>query len=220
MFFMPCYIREGVMPRNSRVVVVGYPHHVTQRGNNREPVFFDDEDRWAYLNLLGHYTQKYQVDIWAYCLMTNHVHLLAVPREPAGLSGGVGLVNMTYTQYLNRRHQRTGRIWQNRFFSAVVDSDQYVWSVARYIEKNPVAAGLVDSAENYQWSSARHHLQSQPDQLLKVPSWLKDAERDTYRAFLTEDDKRMTTMIRQATRSGRSVGGTLPEVSLLPMARG
>jgi len=195
------------MPRNSRVVVVGYPHHVTQRGNNREPVFFDDEDRWTYLNLLGHYTQKYQVDIWAYCLMTNHIHLLAVPHDPAGLAGGVGLVNMTYTQYLNRKHQRTGRIWQNRFFSSVVDSDRYVWAVARYIENNPVAAGIVVSADNYQWSSACHHLHSQPDQLLKVPSWLNDAERDSYRAFLAEDDKRMATMIGQATRSGRSISG-------------
>lgn len=193
------------MPRNSRVVAAGYPHHVTQRGNNREPVFFDDDDRWTYLNLLSHYTRKYQVEIWAYCLMTNHIHLLVVPQKPAGLSSGVGLVNMTYTQYLNRKHQRTGRIWQNRFFSSVVDSEQYVWAVARYIENNPVAAGLVACAEEYQWSSARHHLQSQPDPILAVPSWLKDEERVPYRAFLADDDKRVATMIGQATRSGRSI---------------
>ena len=193
------------MPRSSRVVAIGYPHHVTQRGNNREPVFFDDEDRWTYLYLLSHYQQKYQVDIWAYCLMTNHVHLLAVPHDPASLAGGVGLVNMTYTQYLNRKHQRTGRIWQNRFFSSVVDSDQYVWAVARYIENNPVAAGLVTSAEDYAWSSARSHLQAKPDPLLQTPSWLNEADRDSYRTFLAEEDKRMTTMISQATRGGRSI---------------
>lgn len=204
------------MPRSSRVVAVGYPHHVTQRGNNREPVFFDDEDRWTYLNLLNHYSQKYLVDIWAYCLMTNHLHLLAVPREPAGLASGIGRVNMTYTQYVNRKYQRTGRIWQNRFFSSVVDSDQYFWAVARYIENNPVTAGLVNSAEDYQWSSARHHLLSEPDQLLKVPSWLDDTERDSYRAFLLEEDKRLATLIGQATRSGRPISlGTPPEVSLL-----
>ena len=107
------------MPRNSRRVAVGYPHHITQRGNNREPVFFDDEDRWAYLGLLRHYTQEHRVDIWAYCLMTNHTHLLAVPHEPQGLARGVGLANMTYTQYVNRKYRRSGRIWQNRFFSTL-----------------------------------------------------------------------------------------------------
>jgi len=193
------------MPRTSRVVAVGYPHHVTQRGNNREPVFFDDEDRWTYLNLLCHFLQKYPVDIWAYCLMTNHTHLLAVPHEPAALARGIGLANMTYTQYVNRRYQRTGRIWQNRFFSAVVKSDQYVWAVARYIENNPVVAGLVNSADEYEWSSARYHLQVKPDPLIKKLSWLDEAERDTYRAFLAEDDKRMATMIGQATRGGRTI---------------
>ena len=89
------------------VVAIGYPHHITQRGNNREPVFFDDEDRWAYLDVLSHYTQKYQVDIWAYCLMTNHIHLLAAPNEPQGLARGVGLANMTYTQHVNRKYHRS-----------------------------------------------------------------------------------------------------------------
>lgn len=199
------------MPRNSQMVAIGYPHHITQRGNNREPVFFDDEDRWAYLDFLSHYTQNYQVDIWAYCLMTNHTHLLAVPNKPEGLARGIGLTNMMYTQHVNRKYHRSGRIWQSRFFSSVVDTDNYLWGVARYIENNPVTAGMVDNAETFEWSSARHHVQETSDLLLKKPSWLGPADRVVYQKFLREDDKRMAKMIEQATRNGRPICG--PDMS-------
>ena len=193
------------MPRNSRMVAIGYPHHITQRGNNREPVFFDDDDRWAYLDFLSHYTQKYQVDIWAYCLMTNHIHLLAVPNESKGLSRGVGLTNMMYTQHVNRKYHRSGRVWQSRFFSSVVDTDSYQWAVARYVENNPVTAGMVSAAEDYDWSSAQHHVKEKPDSLIKNPSWLKPVDRESYKQFLQEDDKRITKIIEQATRNGRPI---------------
>ena len=193
------------MPRNSRVVAIGYPHHITQRGNNREPVFFDDEDRWAYLDFLSHYTQKYQVDIWAYCLMTNHIHLLAAPNELKGLARGVGLTNMMYTQHVNRKYYRSGRVWQNRFFSSVVDTDSYQWAVARYVENNPVTAGMVDVAEDFVWSSAQYHVEGKPDPLLKTPSWLDTAERYDYKKFLLEDGRQMAKTIEQATRNGRPI---------------
>jgi putative transposase len=89
---------EGDMARNARAVAVGYPHHITQRGNNREPVFLDDQDRHIYTDLLKHYTQKFQVDIWAYCLMPNHVHLLAAPQESGALALGIGRTNQVYTR--------------------------------------------------------------------------------------------------------------------------
>jgi putative transposase len=193
------------MPRNSRVVVIGYPHHITQRGNNREPVFFDDEDRWAYLDFLSHYTQKYQVEIWAYCLMTNHIHLLAAPNEQKGLARGVGLTNMMYTQHVNRKYYRSGRVWQNRFFSSVVDTDSYQWAVARYVENNPVTAGMVDVAEDFVWSSAQYHVEGKPDSLLKTPSWLDPADRDDYKKFLLEDGRQMAKIIEQVTRNGRPI---------------
>ena len=193
------------MPRNSRVVAIGYPHHITQRGNNREPVFFDDEDRWAYLDFLSHYTQKYQVDIWAYCLMTNHIHLLAAPNELKGLARGVGLTNMMYTQHVNRKYYRSGRVWQNRFFSSVVDTDSYQWAVARYVENNPVTAGMVDVAEDFVWSSAQYHVEGKPDSLLKTPSWLDPADRYDYKEFLLEDGRQMAKTIEQATRNGRPI---------------
>jgi putative transposase len=111
------------MPRIARIIAAGYPHHITQRGNNRVTVFFDDEDRQTYLNLLLKYSRKYGVAIWAYCLMSNHVHLLAVPETETGLARGIGLTNMLYTQYLNRKLNQSGRIWQNRFFSCLVESN-------------------------------------------------------------------------------------------------
>ena len=139
------------MPRNSRVVAVGYPHHITQRGNNRELVFFDDEDRWAYLDLLSHYTQRYRVDIWAYCLMTNHIHLLAAPDEPDGLARGVGLANMTYTQHINCKYNRSGRIWQNRFWDHLIRDQDDMNRHTDYIHFNPVKHGIVANVSDWPW---------------------------------------------------------------------
>ena len=191
------------MARNARAVAVGYPHHITQRGNNREPVFLDDQDRLIYTELLKHYTQKFQVDIWAYCLMPNHVHLLAVPQEPGALALGIGRTNQVYTTYVNRKYLRSGRVWQNRFYSCIVDSDEYLWSVARYIENNPVKAGLVQTAAEYLWSSARFHLEGRADPLLSCPGWLKEDERHDYCQFVLKVDEEVSKKIDQATRSGR-----------------
>ncbi len=191
------------MPRSSRAIAVGYPHHVTQRGNNRQTVFFDDHDRSTYLDCLKQYTDKYQIDIWAYCLMPNHIHLLAVPHNEDGLAIGVGLTNQVYTRYLNRKYLRSGRVWQNRFFSCIVDTDNYLWTVARYIENNPVKATLVNSAPDYRWSSAKYHLDGVRDVLMTRSSWLTHERREVYRSFLEEQDEHMTNRINQATRSGR-----------------
>ena len=191
------------MPRNARAVAVGYPHHITQRGNNREPVFYDDQDRRTYIDLLKLYTQKFQVDIWAYCLMPNHVHLLTVPQEHGALALGVGRTNQVYTRYVNRKYLRSGRVWQNRFYSCIVDSDEYLWSVARYIENNPVKAGLVPTAAEYPWSSARYHLEGRADSVISGSNWLKEENRREYCQFMSGVDEKMTNMINQATRSGR-----------------
>ncbi|PLX80901.1 MAG: transposase [Desulfuromonas sp.] len=195
------------MPRTSRAVAVGYPHHVTQRGNNREPVFFDDQDRLKYIAFLKEYCSQYEIDLWAYCLMTNHIHLLAVPRTPEGLGRGIGLVNQQYTRYINRRYFRSGRVWQNRFHSCIVDTDEHLWAVARYIENNPVNAGMVTNACEYRWSSARFHLGGEADTLLERSEWLGLNDVDAYQAFMQEDDMKLTTVIKQATRSGRPLCG-------------
>lgn len=195
------------MPRIARIIATGYPHHVTQRGNNRATVFFDDEDRQTYLKLLAGYAQKQHLQIWAYCLMSNHIHLLAAPETETALSRGIGLTNQMYTQYLNRKLNRSGRVWQNRFFSCVVESDQYLWAVARYIERNPLKVGLAVRAETYRWSSAKAHMTGTNDPLLVgANSWLSSQEQSTYAAFVRTEDAESDNAIRRATRTGRPFG--------------
>ncbi len=104
------------MARIARVIGVGIPHHVTQRGNNRNDVFFSESDRSHYLRTLVRYCDEFKLKVWAYCLMTNHVHLLVVPEQEYSLAQGIGRTNLVYTQYINLKHKRTGRLWQNRFF--------------------------------------------------------------------------------------------------------
>ncbi len=194
------------MPRIARIIAPGYPHHITQRGNNSSVVFFDDQDRETYLNLLAGYAQKYALRVLAWCLMDNHVHLLVVPESENSLARGIGLTNLVYTQYLNRKRGQSGRIWQNRFFSCVVENDQYLWTVARYIEPNPLKVGLVEQAENYRWSSARLHLTETTDELLSQPDWLAPEDRNDYAAFFNIEDEAQNYAIRKATRSGRPFG--------------
>lgn len=194
------------MPRIARITAADYPHHITQRGNNRAVVFFDDEDRQTYLKLLSGYANKYHIAIWAYCLMDNHIHLLAVPETETALSRGIGLTNLMYTQYLNRKLKQSGRIWQNRFFSCVVENDQYLWSVARYIERNPLKVALAESAELYRWSSAKAHITGTSDPLLNATPWLSPEERSAYAEFVRDEDEETDNAIRRATRTGRPYG--------------
>jgi putative transposase len=195
------------MPRIARIIAPGYPHHITQRGNNRATVFFDDEDRLNYLKLLTSYARKHKVQVWAYCLMDNHIHLLAVPGTETALAQGIGLTNQVYTQYLNRKLRQSGRIWQNRFFSCVVDNEQYLWAVARYIERNPLKAGLAERAEDYRWSSAKAHLTGTDDAVLGASfTWLDPSESAAYADFVLLEDEVVDEKIRKATRTGRPFG--------------
>jgi putative transposase len=193
------------MSRTSREVVVGCPHHITQRGNNRQQSFFDEQDHITYLNLLFRYTQKYDVEVWAYCLMSNHIHILAIPHEEKSFALGIGVTNMTYTQYVNRKYRRVGRFWQNRYFSSVVENENYLWAVARYVENNPVVAGLSTCAEEFKWSSAKYHLSQQPDRLLDQSSWLSPQERKSYKTFLGKHDRQTTELISQAISSEQPI---------------
>lgn len=115
------------MPRIARICAIGYPHHITQRGNNKEAVFFEDDDREFYLKTISKYTYKWAFEIWAYCLMSNHVHILAVPHKEESLARGIGGTNLVYTQYINRKYKRRGRLWQNRFFSTIIEKEPYLW---------------------------------------------------------------------------------------------
>lgn len=196
------------MPRIARICAVDYPHHITQRGNNKETVFFADEDREFYLKTLSRYSNKWAFDIWAYCLMTNHVHILTVPRKEESLARGIGATNLVYTQYINRKYKRSGRLWQNRFFSTIIEKEPYLWAVARYIERNPVRAKLVEKAEDYPWSSARAHVSSIKDDILSRQNWLEEGDFNIYREFLRYEDKDIEASVRKATSTGRPLGTT------------
>ena len=144
------------MPRRPRVVIPGVPHHITQRGNNRQPVFFSPDDRLFYLDLLSRHARRSGVHILGYCLMTNHVHLIAVPERDASLARALRHAHSEYSLALNRSARRSGHVWQNRYFSCPMSADRLL-SALRYVELNPVRAGMVGAAWNWRWSSARAH---------------------------------------------------------------
>ncbi len=145
------------MPRFARVVVPTYPHHVTQRGNGRRDVFFTPADRQVYLQLLRKYSEYYHLQILGYCLMTNHVHVVAIPHREESLARTFREVHGRYAQYRNAADCRTGHVWQNRYYSCACEPSR-LGSLMRYVELNPVRAGLSQSAGDYAWSSAVKHL--------------------------------------------------------------
>ena len=153
------------MPRAARIVVPGVPHHVTQRGNRRQPTFFRDEDYVSWLKLAAEAFQTAGVEVWAYCLMPNHVHVIATPAEPEGLARAVGTTHVRYTRLINAREGWTGYLWQGRFASFPMD-ETYLRQCVRYVGLNPVRAGLVARAVDWPWSSVRAHLGGRAEPLL------------------------------------------------------
>ncbi len=156
------------MARAARSVVTGYPLHVIQRGNNRQAVFLDDHDRHDYLRCLADATIEHGLSIHAYVLMDNHVHLLCTPDREGALSGAMQALGRRYVRHFNRRHGRTGTLWEGRFRSSLVEADRYLLACHRYIELNPVRAGRVDDPAAWPWSSHRHHLGLVVDPLVRL----------------------------------------------------
>lgn len=154
------------MPRHARLEVPGIPLHITQRGVNRGAVFVDNQDRYHYLNLLYRAAVDYEVEVHAYVLMGNHVHLLTTSNEAGAISAAMRKLGQCYAQAFNRKYGRTGPLWQGRFKSCLVESDRYLLTVYRYIELNPVRAALVGKPEQYRWSSVHGNLGLLSDPLL------------------------------------------------------
>lgn len=179
------------MPQFARVTVPGCPHHVIQRGNRRQRVFFDESDKRFYLNLLKEQRLKYGVKIWAWCLMDNHVHFVAVPDTSSSLAGCFGETHKKYTQAINKREGWKGFLWQGRFKSFVMD-ESYLLTALRYVEKNPVEAGLVARPENYAWSSARARINGAFDPVLD--RCFVDDQITDWSGFLDAEDERMKRM--------------------------
>ncbi len=161
------------MPRVARAVFAGIPHHITQRGNRRENVFFTDNDRLVYLEWLQEYCTRHEVDVLAYCLMTNHIHLVAVPNTDSGLQQALKPLHMRYAQRVNRNQGWKGHLWQGRFFSSPLD-ESYMWAAIRYVERNPVRAKMVEKAEEYRWSSAASHCGLRKDSVLSDRKMWRD----------------------------------------------
>jgi putative transposase len=197
----------------ARVVIPGVAHHVTQRGNRREKVFSRKADYQRYLALLAQYAGEHGLAIRAWCLMPNHVHLVAVPAEASSLSAVLRPVHLRYAQEANRRHGVTGVLWQGRFYSCPLDKDHY-WAAVRYVERNPVRAGLVERAEAYAWSSAGGHCGLREDGLTcqgPWPEWMADLPPAECQArwmqwLREEDDPAMVGRLRLCTRTGRPAG--------------
>ena len=189
---------------NSTSCDKGLPHHITQRGNRRQRTFFNEGDYAAYVELMAEWCKKEQVEVWSYCLMPNHTHLIAVPATQDGLRRAIGEAHRRYTRRINFREKWRGYLWQGRFASFVMD-EPYLLAAARYVELNPLRAGLVADPCDWRWSSARAHVAGQDDQLVKVAPLL--AMIPNWCAFLKsavpEEELRE---IRRHARTGRPLG--------------
>lgn len=155
------------MARLPRQAIAGYPHHVIQRGHNRQRVFVDDADRRQYLAWLHEAGLAHGLTVHAYVLMDNHVHLLATPTRDDGLSRAMQDLGRRYVRWFNRRHGRSGTLWEGRFRSSLIEADRYLLACQRYIESNPVRAGMVAAAADWPWSSHRHHVGLVADPLVQ-----------------------------------------------------
>ncbi len=192
------------MARLARLVVPGLPHHVTQRGNRRERVFFEDDDYRAYLALISAAARKSGTEIWAYCLMPNHVHFIMTPSVEDGLRQTFAEAHRRYTGRINARFQQTGHLWQGRFSSVVID-ERHLFAAARYVPMNPVRAGLTARAADWPWSSVHAHLAKRDDGVVAVAPILE--RTGDFAAFLDEDaDQPAIEALRLAKSTGRPVG--------------
>ncbi|HPM75932.1 MAG TPA: transposase [bacterium] len=155
------------MPRVARIVVPEIPHHITQRGNRSQQTFFNDDDYRTYIDMMAAWLHKYQVQVWAYCLMPNHVHMIVVPPAEDVLRRAIGEAHRRYTCRINQRNDWRGHLWQGRFASFPMD-ESHLLAAARYVELNPVRAGLVRKPWRYRWSSAAAHIARKDDRLVIV----------------------------------------------------
>ena len=201
------------MPRQPRYFIPGLPQHVVARGVDRQAVFFQHRDYLLYRQALHEAADTHQCQVHAYVLMTNHVHLLVTPAQARSLPLLMQAMGRNYVQRLNARYQRTGTLWEGRYKASLVQDDQYLLSCQRYIELNPVRAGMVAAPGDYPWSSYRHHALGKPDPLLTsharylalhaAPSARQQAYRSLFRDTLSEE---LLTQFRQNTNACTVIG--------------
>jgi len=197
------------MPKVPRFVVPGLPHHITQRGNYRQPVFFNDADRQFFLRRLIKRAKQYEIDVLAWCLMINHFHLIAIPRRRDSFALGLRALLGEYSLRINsQRGDARGHIWQSRFYSCAL-SQRHLRMALRYVELNPVRANLVDDPEQYPWSSARCHLGLAPPLVGGAQGLCDPHEWGAWlQAAVSRDEEEQ---LRECTFSGRVFGTPSPK---------
>jgi putative transposase len=195
------------MPRTARTVLPDCPLHVVQRGINRQTCFFSDADYRTYLRYVSEYSQQFGCSVHAYCLMTNHVHLLVTPHARDACARMMKLVSQCYVQTVNHRLGRTGTLWEGRFYSGLVTSERYLLMCYRYVERNPVTAGIVVGPDDYPWSSYRTNIGRRRDDFVVPHAALQSVGSEVYKALCQEDvPEDALQEIRKATRLGGAIG--------------
>jgi putative transposase len=201
------------MPRKPRFFVSGIPTHVVQRGNNRQAIFFAENDYRVYLDWIAEAARRWECAVHAYVLMTNHVHLLVTPQDREGISRLMQYVGRRYVPYINHAYGRTGTLWEGRFKSSLVQARSHLLACYRYIESNPIRAGMVEAAVDYAWSSYRGNALGEENPILSAHAdylalGRSDSERRrAYRAlFATHLDQDTITQVRECLQTGTPLG--------------
>lgn len=201
------------MPRKPRFFVPGIATHIVQRGNNRQPIFFENSDYRVYLAILSESRKRYPAKIHAYALMTNHVHILATPSEQQTISQLMQYVGRQYVPFINKKYSRTGTLWEGRFRASIVETSSYLLACYRYIELNPVRAGMVDHPGDYPWTSYRRNALLETDKLVAEHSEYSNlgaspVERAANYCLLFKErlsDEKLS-LLRRHTQSGTPLG--------------
>ncbi|MEN8130044.1 MAG: transposase [Pseudomonadota bacterium] len=191
------------MARLPRITIPGIAHHVTQRGNRRQRIFIEEDDYALYRDLLAQHCVANGVEVWSYCLMPNHVHLILAPGTEDGLSRAVGETHRRYSGYINARLRVTGHLFQGRFGSVAMD-EAHLMAAFRYVAMNPVKANLAATAADWRWSSTRAHLSGRDDELVKIKPLL--GRIDNVSQFLESD---VDPVLELALTKGQTVGRPL-----------
>ncbi len=201
------------MPRKPRFFLPDVPVHIVQRGHSHEPVFFEDSDYQVYLGWLLEAAERYDCDIHAYALMTNHIHILSTPHETQGISRMMQYIGRYYVPYINHTYGTSGTLWEGRFKASLISDEQYLLTCMRYIELNPVRANMVNSPGHYRWSSYRHNAQGKADKLVTEHSLYteiggtKVTRCENYKGlFKTYIDDEQLQSIRAAWQTGTPLG--------------
>jgi len=192
------------MPRMARVVIPNIPHHIIQRGNRRQPVFFSDNDRCAYINYLCLYAKPAGISILAYCLMDNHIHLIAVPKRESSFADGFSESHKRYSRMINFRENWRGHLWEGRFKSYPLN-ESHLFAAIRYVERNPVRAKLVKQAWEYPWSSANAHIRKESNSIVD-DSFMTNEITNWAEYISGEESEKDLLLFRSHSNTGRPLG--------------